>query len=105
MNIGTPSPFSRTEILKILAATTLTNVAKIALRAGNTADDIAEAALEANYTRQGAYAALRSAGFRTRKERSDKGQTLKVKINKLIEEAKILESRLTEQSSGGTGQK
>lgn len=105
MNIGTPSPFSRTEILKILAATTLTNVAKIALKAGNTADDIAEAALEANYTRQGTFAALRSAGFRTRKERSDKGQTLKVKINKLIEEAKILESRLTEQSSGSTGQK
>ena len=67
------TPFTRTELLKLIAITTLTQVAKLAFKAGNTADDIVGAALEADYTRQGAYNAIRSAGHRTRKERSDKG--------------------------------
>jgi len=100
----TPEPFAKTELIKLIAATTMTNVVKIAMKAGNSVEEITEAGLEAEYTRQGIYSAIRSAGFRTRSERSDKGQTLKVKINKLIEEARALEARLTQQSSGsGTG--
>jgi len=100
----TPEPFSKTELLKLIAASTMTNVVKIAMKAGNTIPEITEAGLEADYTRQGVYSAIRSAGFRTRSERSDKGQTLKVKIGKLIEEARALEARLTQQSSSsGTG--
>ena len=100
-----PEPFTKTELLKLIKATTLAQVAKIALKSGNTPDDLLDAALESQYTRQGVYAAVRAAGHRMRKERSDKGQTLKLKINKLIEEAKALESRLTQQSSSGsTGQ-
>ena len=100
----TPEPFTKTELLKLIAASTLTTVVKIAMKAGNSIEEITEAGLEAEYTRQGIYSAIRSAGFRTRSERSDKGQTLKVKINKLIEEARALEARLTQQdSSSGTG--
>jgi hypothetical protein len=94
----TPEPFSKTEIIKLIAASTMTTVVKIAMKAGNTIADITEAGLESGYTRQGVYSAIRAAGFRTRSERSDKGQTLKVKIGKLIEEAKALEARLTKQS-------
>ena len=96
----TPEPFAKTELIKLIAATTMTNVVKIAMKAGNSIQEITEAGLEADYTRQGVHAAIRSAGFRTRSERSDKGQTLKVKISKLIEEAKALEARLTKQSGG-----
>jgi hypothetical protein len=98
----TPEPFAKTELIKLIAATTMTNVVKIAMKGGNTIADITEAGLESGYTRQGVYSAIRAAGFRTRSERSDKGQTLKVKIGKLIEEAKALEARLTQQSSGSS---
>ena len=98
----TPEPFSKTELIKLIAASTMTNVVKIAMKAGNSIEEITAAGLESGYTRQGVYSAIRSAGFRTRSERSDKGQTLKVKINKLIEEARALEARLTQQSSGGS---
>jgi hypothetical protein len=83
--------------LKLIAVTTLTQVSKLAFKAGNTADDIVGAALEADYTRQGAYNAIRSAGHRTRKERSDKGQTLRLKINKLVEEANALQAKVKEE--------
>lgn len=91
----TPEPFTKIELIKLIAATTMTNVVKIAMKAGNSIEEITEAGLESSYTRQGVYSAIRAAGFRTRSERSDKGQTLKVKINKLIEEARALEARLT----------
>jgi hypothetical protein len=91
------TPFARTELLKLIAVTTLTQVSKLAFKAGNTADDIVGAALEADYTRQGAYNAIRSAGHRTRKERSDKGQTLRLKINKLVEEANALQAKVKEE--------
>jgi len=91
------SPFTRTELLKLIAITTLTQVSKLAFKAGNTADDIVGAALEADYTRQGAHNAIRSAGHRTRKERSDKGQTLRLKINKLVDEAKALQEKLAQE--------
>ena len=100
----TPTPFTKTELIKLIAASTMTTVVKIAMKAGNTIEDITAAGLEADYTRQGVYAAIRAAGFRTRAERSDKGQTLKLKIGKLIEQARALEAKLTQQSSGsGTG--
>ena len=91
----TPEPFSKTELIKLIAASTMTTVVKIAMKAGNSIEEITAAGLESGYTRQGVYSAIRSAGFRTRSERSDKGQTLKVKIGKLIEEARALEARLT----------
>lgn len=93
----TPEPFTKLELIKLIAATTMTTVVKIAMKAGNSIEEITEAGLEADYTRQGVYSAIRAAGFRTRSERSDKGQTLKVKIGKLIEEARALEARLTKQ--------
>jgi len=98
----TPEPFAKTELLKLIAATTMTNVVKIAMKAGNSIEEITAAGLESGYTRQGVYSAIRSAGFRTRSERSDKGQTLKVKIGKLIDQARALEARLTQQSSGSS---
>ena len=94
----TPEPFSKTELIKLIAASTMTTVVKIAMKAGNSIEEITAAGLESGYTRQGVYSAIRSAGFRTRSERSDKGQTLKVKINKLIEEARALEARLLDQT-------
>jgi hypothetical protein len=94
----TPEPFAKTELLKLIAATTMTNVVKIAMKAGNSIEEITAAGLEAEYTRQGIYSAIRSAGFRTRSERSDKGQTLKVKIGKLIDQARALEARLIDQT-------
>ena len=95
----TPEPFTKIELIKLIAATTMTNVVKIAMKAGNSIEEITAAGLESGYTRQGVYSAIRAAGFRTRSERSDKGQTLKVKINKLIEEARALEARLTQQTA------
>jgi hypothetical protein len=94
----TPTPFTKTELIKLIAASTMTTVVKIAMKGGNTIADITEAGLEADYTRQGVYAAIRAAGFRTRSERSDKGQTLKVKIGKLIDQARALEARLLDQT-------
>ena len=94
----TPEPFAKTELLKLIAATTMTNVVKIAMKAGNSIEEITAAGLESGYTRQGVYSAIRSAGFRTRSERSDKGQTLKVKIGKLIDQARALEAKLLDQS-------
>jgi hypothetical protein len=89
-----PEPFTKTELSKLIKATTLTQVAKIALKAGNTPEDLLVSALESQYTRQGVYAAVRAAGHRMRKERSDKGQTLKLKISKLIEQANALQAKL-----------
>lgn len=102
----TPIPvqtFSRTELLKLIAVTTMTQVAKIALKAGNTVEDLVEAGMEAKYTRQGVISAVRACGHRTRKERSDKGQTLRVKIGRLIEEAKALEAKLAQQRGSSPG--
>ena len=93
-----PEPFTKTELSKLIKATTLTQVAKIALKAGNTPEDLLAAALESQYTRQGVYAAVRAAGHRMRKERSDKGQTLKLKISKLIEQANALQAKLQEEA-------
>ena len=47
---------------------------------------------------------VREAGHRTRAVRSDKGQTLKIKLNRLIEQANALQAKLAQQSDGGTGQ-
>ena len=88
-------PLERTDLLKLIPLMTLTKLAKIALKSGTPVPEFIEAALEGGYTSAGGYNALREAGHRTRAVRSDKGQTLKVKINKLIEEARALEARLT----------
>jgi hypothetical protein len=97
-------PFTKTELLKLIAVTTMTQVSKLALKAGNTVEDLAAAGAEAGYTRQGVFSAVRAAGHRFRKERSDKGQTLKLKLNKLIEQANALQAKLAQESSSGTGQ-
>lgn len=99
-----PSPFSKIELQKLLAVTTMTNVAKLALKAGNTVDDLIEAGVESQYTRQGVYSAIRKTGKRVRAVRSDKGVTLKRKINRLIEEAKALEAKLAQGSQGDSGE-
>jgi len=74
----------------------MTQVAKLALRAGNTVEDLLSAGSQAQYTRQGVYQAVRNAGYRTRKVRSDKGLTLRRKIGRLLEQAKVLEAKLAE---------
>ena len=74
----------------------MTQVAKLALKAGNTVDDLLSAGAQAQYTRQGVYQAIRNAGHRTRKLRSDKGLTLKRKIGRLLEQAKAMEAKLVE---------
>lgn len=102
--MNNPEPFTKTELLKLLSVTTMTNVAKFSLKAGNTAEDLAAAGTEAGYTRQGVFSALRATGHRIRKERSDKGQTLKLKLNKLIEQANALQAKLAQESSSSTGQ-
>lgn len=102
--MNNPEPFTKTELLKLLSVTTMTNVAKFSLKAGNTAEDLAAAGTEAGYTRQGVFSAIRATGHRVRKERSDKGQTLKLKLNKLIEQANALQAKLTQESSSSTGQ-
>ena len=90
------TPFSATELQKLLGITTMTQVAKLALKAGNTVDDLLSAGAQAQYTRQGVYQAIRNAGHRTRKLRSDKGLTLKRKIGRLLEQAKAMEAKLVE---------
>ncbi len=97
------TPFSRTELLKLIAVAPLTQVAKLAFKAGNTQEDLRVAALEADYTRQGVNLAIRAAGRRTRSERSDKGQTLRLKINKLVEEAKALQEKLAQEGGSSPG--
>ena len=102
--MNNPEPITKTELLKILSVTTMTAAAKLALKAGNVPEDLAAAGTEAGYTRQGVFSALRATGHRIRKERSDKGQTLKLKLNKLIEQANALQAKLTQESSSSTGQ-
>ena len=102
--MNNPEPFTKTELLKLLSVTTMTAAAKLALKAGNVPEDLATAGMEAGYTRQGVFSALRATGHRIRKERSDKGQTLKLKLNKLIEQANALQAKLTQESSSSTGQ-
>ena len=90
------NPFTATELQKLLEVTTMAQVAKLALKAGNTVEDLLAAGDQASYTRQGVYLAIRNAGHRTRKVRSDKGLTLKRKIGRLLEQAKVLEAKLAE---------
>jgi hypothetical protein len=96
--MNNPEPFTKTELLKLLSVTTMTNIAKFSLKAGNTPEDLAVAGMEAGYTRQGVFSALRATGHRVRKERSDKGQTLKLKLNKLIEQATALQAKMQEEA-------
>ena len=77
---------------------TLTKLAKLALASGTPVTEFIEAALEAGYTRAGGYNALREAGYRIRSVRSDKGQTLKIKLNRLIEQAKALQEKLGQET-------
>ena len=93
-----PDPFNETELLKLIAVTTLTAVCKLALKAKNEPQEIVNAAVKSGYTLQGAYAALREAGHRMRSERCDKGQTLRLKLKKLIEQSKALEKKMTESA-------
>ena len=102
--MNNPEPFTKTELLKLLSVTTMTAAAKLALKAGNVPEDLAAAGTEAGYTRQGVFSALRATGHRIRKERSDKGQTLKIKLNRLIEQANALQAKLAQESSSSTGQ-
>ena len=85
-------PLERTDLLKLIPLMTLTKLAKIALKSGTPVPEFIEAALE------GGYNALREAGHRTRAVRSDKGQTLKIKLNRLIEQANALQASLAQQS-------
>ena len=96
--MNNPKPFTKTELLKLLSVTTMTAAAKLALKAGNVPEDLAVAGVEVGYTRQGVFSALRATGHRVRKERSDKGQTLKLKLNKLIEQANALQAKLQEEA-------
>jgi aspartate oxidase len=93
-----PEPFSETELLKLITVTTLTAVSKLALKAKNEPQEIINAAVKSGYTLQGSYAALREAGHRMRRERCDKGQTLRVKLKKLIEQSQALEKKMTESA-------
>lgn len=97
-----PNPFSAIELQKLLGLTTMTQVAKLALKAGNTVDDLLSAGAQAQYTRQGVYQAVRNAGHRTRKVRSDKGLTIRNRIQKLIDQARDLEAKLAQQDDGGS---
>lgn len=97
-------PLERTDLLKLIPLMTLTKLAKIALKSGTGASEFVDAAMEAGYTSAGGYNALREAGHRTRGVRSDKGQTLKIKLNRLIEQANALQAKLAQQSDSSTGQ-
>lgn len=90
-------PLERTDLLKLIPLMTLTKIAKLALASGTPVPEFIEAALEAGYTRAGGYNALREAGHRTRGVRSDKGQTIKLKLNQLIEQAKALQAKLAQE--------
>lgn len=97
-------PLERTDLLKLIPLMTLTKLAKIAVRSGTPANTFVEAAMEASYTSAGAFNALREAGHRTRAVRSDKGKTLKIKLNRLIEQANALQAKLAQEDSS-TGSK
>jgi xanthine dehydrogenase iron-sulfur cluster and FAD-binding subunit A len=92
-------PLERTDLLKLIPLMTLTKLAKLALASGTPVTEFIEAALEAGYTRAGGHNALREAGYRIRSVRSDKGQTLKIKLNRLIEQAKALQEKLGGQET------
>jgi hypothetical protein len=78
---------------------TLTKLAKIALKSGTPVAEFVAATVEAGYTSAGGYSALRGAGHRTRRIRSDKGQTLRLKLNQLIEKSKALQQMLAQEDS------
>ena len=92
-----PAPLEPIEIRKLAAVLPLTKTAKIAMKTGTTPEVFLDSLSESGATRQALHAALRHAGHRTRKVRSDRGRTLKVKIDKLLEEAKALEAKLSGQ--------
>ena len=97
-------PLERTDLLKLIPLMTLTKLAKIALKSGTTPPEFLEASLEAGYTSAGANSALRSAGHRTRKVRSDKGRTIRNRIQKLIDQARELEAKLAKESVSPGGE-
>lgn len=97
-------PLERTDLLKLVPLMTLTKLAKLAMKSGTPAVTFVEVAVESGYTSAGGYNALREAGHRTRAVRSDKGQTLKIKLNRLIEQANALQAKLGQEDSS-TGSK
>ena len=97
-------PLERTDIIKLVPLMTLTKVAKIAVKSGTPSETFIEAAIESGYTRQGAFYAMRGAGVRVRKVRSDKGKTLKSKLDRLIEQAKELQDKLAQSKGSGPSQ-
>ena len=99
---ASPQPLERTELLKLMVLTPLTKATKMALKSGTTPETILLCAVECGYTRAGAYSALREAGHRTRKVRSDKGLTIRNRIQKLINQARDLEAKLAQQDDGGS---
>ena len=92
-------PLDRTDLHKLIPLMTLTKLAKIALKSGTPVAEFVAATLEAGYTSAGGYSALRGAGHRTRRLRSDKGQTLRIKLNQLIEQSKALQAKLAQEDS------
>jgi hypothetical protein len=95
-------PLEQTDLLKLIPLMTLTKVAKIAVKSGTNTTVFVDTAVESGYTRQGAFAALRGAGVRERSVRSDKGKTLRKKIDGLIEQANALREKLAQSDSSGT---
>ncbi len=91
-------PLDRTDLHKLIPLMTLTKLAKIALKSGTPVAEFVEATVEAGYTSAGGYSALRAAGHRTRRTRCDKGQTLRAKLNRLIEQSKALQVKLEEEA-------
>jgi hypothetical protein len=92
-------PLDRTDLHKLIPLMTLTKLAKIALKSGTPVAEFVAATVEAGYTSAGGYSALRGAGHRTRRLRSDKGQTLRLKLNQLIEKSKALQQMLAQEDS------
>lgn len=104
MKLNIPTvPLEKTDLHKILPLMTLTKAAKLALKSGTSPDTILDVAVECGYTRAGGHHALREAGHRTRKVRSDKGRTIRNRIQKLIDQARELESKLAQQEGGSPG--
>jgi ABC-type amino acid transport substrate-binding protein len=95
-------PLEQTDIIKLIPLMTLTKVAKIAVKSGTLPAVVIDAAIESGYTRQGAFAALRGAGVRERRVRSDKGKTLRKKLDGLIEQANALREKLAQSNGSGT---
>ena len=87
-------PLEQTDICKLLPLMTLTKACRLALKSGTPPEAILGAAVQCGYTRTGGYHALREAGHRTRKVRSDKGRTIRNRIQRLIDQARELESKL-----------